>query len=466
MRSSTESRAVSINTGTRCPERRSSRQTSNPFFPGIITSRIIKSYELIAAWYSASSPFATTSTAYACSRSPLATKRAIRSSSSTSSSRNAFSPNTKSPIDPILRRICRTRTTRRAQRPFAATIHLHRKTMLAFRVHNANLVAVSKPLPKLRPGWALVRVRLAGICNTDSEILRGYHNFRGTPGHEFVGEVAGVRGLSAQQSKRWLGQRVTGEINVSCSAYGYRPVCEFCRRGLKTHCARRTVLGIVAHDGAFAEYLALPLQNLHRVPDSITDQQAVFVEPLAAACEILDQLKIQNFREAAVLGDGKLAQLIARVLRAKLPHVVMYGKHQSKLALARRAGVKTKRVRGNSSDAKQIKQSYRLVVEATGSPSGLALAQQITEPRGTLILKSTFHGTAPVETWPIVVKEITVVGSRCGPFAKAISLLRSRKVDPTPLITRTFPLSAAPEAIRFAQTSNAVKVLLRPSAKQ
>ena len=335
--------------------------------------------------------------------------------------------------------------------------------MLAFRVHNANLVAVSKPLPKLRPGWALVRVRLAGICNTDSEILRGYHNFRGTPGHEFVGEVAGVRGLSAQQSKRWLGQRVTGEINVSCSAYGYRPVCEFCRRGLKTHCARRTVLGIVAHDGAFAEYLALPLQNLHRVPDSITDQQAVFVEPLAAACEILDQLKIKDFRKAAVLGDGKLAQLIARVLRAKLPHVVMYGKHQSKLALARRAGVKTKRVRGNSSDAKQIKQSYRLVVEATGSPSGLAFAQQITEPRGTLILKSTFHGAAPVETWPIVVKEITVIGSRCGHFAKAIALLRSRGVDPTPLITRTFPLSKAPAAIQFAQKSNVMKVLLRPS---
>jgi alcohol dehydrogenase len=334
--------------------------------------------------------------------------------------------------------------------------------MLAFRVHNANLVAVSKPLPRLLPGWALVRVRLAGICNTDIEILRGYHNFRGTPGHEFVGEVAGVRGLSAQQRKRWLGQRVTGEINVSCAAYGYRHVCKFCRRGLKTHCARRTVLGIVAHDGAFAEYLALPIGNLHAIPDSITDQQAVFVEPLAAAYEILDQLKIENFREAAVLGDGKLAQLIARVLRTRLPHVMMYGKHERKLALARHAGVKTKGVRGNSSDAKQIKQSYRLVVEATGSPSGLAFAQQITEPRGTLVLKSTFHGAAPVETWPIVVKEITVVGSRCGPFAKAIALLRSRKVDPTPLITRTFPLSEAPAAIQFAQKSGVMKILLKP----
>jgi alcohol dehydrogenase len=334
--------------------------------------------------------------------------------------------------------------------------------MLAFRVHHANLVAVSKPLPKLRPGWALIRVRLAGICNTDIEILRGYHHFRGTLGHEFVGKVADVRGLSAHQRKRWLGQRVTGEINVSCAAYGYRPVCSFCRRGLNTHCARRTVLGIVAHDGAFAEYLALPLQNLHRVPDSVTDQQAVFVEPLAAACEILDQLKIENFREAAVLGDGKLAQLVARVLRTKLTHVVMYGKHESKLALARRAGLKTKRVRGNSSDAKRIKQSYRLVVEATGSPGGLAFALQIAEPRGTLILKSTFHGATPVETWPIVVKEITVIGSRCGPFAKAIALLRSRKIDPTPLITRTFPLSEAPAAIQFAQKRGVMKILLKP----
>jgi alcohol dehydrogenase len=339
-------------------------------------------------------------------------------------------------------------------------------TMLAFRVHNKNLVAVSKPLPKLRPGWALIRVRLAGICNTDIEILRGYHSFRGTPGHEFVGEVAEIRGLSLQQSKGWLGQRVTGEINVSCAAYGYRPVCAFCRRGLKTHCARRTVLGIVAHDGAFAEYLALPLGNLHAVPDSISDDQAVFVEPLAAACEILGQIKIENFSEAAVLGDGKLAQLIARVLRTKLQNVAMYGKHEKKLVLARLAGVKTKRIRGNASDVKRIPENYPLVVEATGSPTGLTLAQQITEPRGTVILKSTFHGAAPVETWPIVVKEITVIGSRCGPFAKAIALLRSREVDPTPLITRTFPMSATPEAIRFAQQSNAMKVLLRPSAKQ
>src|SRR5580700_9377957 len=205
--------------------------------------------------------------------------------------------------------------------------------MLAFITKNHALTAVRKPLPTLRRGWALVRVRLAGICNTDLEILRGYHDFRGTPGHEFVGEVTEIRGASASERARWIGRRVTGEINISCSAYGYRPVCQFCRRGLKTHCARRTVLGIVNHDGAFAEYLALPLENLHRVPDSIGDEQAVFVEPLAAACEILDQVNVRKFRAAAVLGDGKLAQLIARVLKTEIPRVVMYGKHDKKLEM-------------------------------------------------------------------------------------------------------------------------------------
>lgn len=333
--------------------------------------------------------------------------------------------------------------------------------MLAFRVAKGKLRSTAKPLPKLRPGWALVRVRLAGICNTDVEILRGYHNFRGTPGHEFVGEVAEAEGVSASERKKWVGSRVCGEINVTCSAYGFRPRCEFCRRGLKTHCARRTVLGIVAHDGAFAEYLALPLENLHVVPNSVSDEQAVFVEPLAAACEILEQVDAKKFHAAAVLGDGKLAHLIARVLRTEIPRVVMYGKHEKKLALARRAGIQTKRVRGDARDLRRAKESYALLVEATGSPSGLALAQQMTEPRGTLVLKSTFHGATPVETWPIVVKELNVVGSRCGPFHKAIAMLRSGKVDPRSLITRSFPLAKAAKAIVFAQRAGVMKVLLK-----
>ncbi len=333
--------------------------------------------------------------------------------------------------------------------------------MLAFSVSHGRLKHAAKPLPELRPGWALIRVLLAGICNTDVEILRGYHAFRGTPGHEFVGEVAEVRGVSAAIKKKWLGRRVVGEINVSCSAYGYLPACSFCRRGLKTHCARRSVLGIVGHDGAFAEYLALPLENLHGLPDSISDEQAVFAEPLAAACEILEQVDAKSHREAAVLGDGKLAQLIALVLRTAVHRIVLYGKHEKKLALARHAGIATKKVRGDASDPKRMKESYGLLVEATGSPTGFALAQHMTEPRGTLVLKSTFHGAAPIETWPIVVKELTVVGSRCGPFVKAIALLRDGKVDPTWLITRRFPLKEASAAIRFAQKAGVMKVLLK-----
>jgi alcohol dehydrogenase len=230
---------------------------------------------------------------------------------------------------------------------------------------------------------------------------------------------------------------------------------------LKTHCARRTVLGIVNHDGAFAEYFALPLENLHVVPEGVIDEQAVFVEPLAAACEILEQVDTKQFREAAVLGDGKLAQLIALVLRTAVRRVVMYGKHEKKLALARQAGIPTKRVRGDAGDLKRVKENFGLLVEATGSPSGLALALHMTEPRGILVLKSTFHGAAPVETWPIVVKEITVMGSRCGPFAKAMALLKSGAVDPTMLITRSFPLDKATTAIGYAQERGVMKVVLK-----
>jgi threonine dehydrogenase-like Zn-dependent dehydrogenase len=332
--------------------------------------------------------------------------------------------------------------------------------MLGFQISKKRLVSSQVAMPRVPRGWALIRMRTAGICNTDLEILRGYHDFHGIPGHEFVGEVVAVNGVSPRVEMRWLGKRVAGEINISCSGLRHKPICEFCRRGLKTHCARRTVMGIIGQDGAFAEYLTLPLENLHLIPPAITDEKAVFIEPLAAACRILEQLKIKQFPAAAVLGDGKLAQLIALVLHAAGCKVTMYGKHESKLSLARRAGIKTQRVRGDERDLCRVRKPYRLVVEATGSPTGLRLAQQMTEPRGTLLLKSTFHGTAPVETWPIVVKEITVIGSRCGPFAEAISLLRSGKVDPTALISRTFPLKDAPAAIAHAQKRGVMKVLL------
>jgi threonine dehydrogenase-like Zn-dependent dehydrogenase len=336
--------------------------------------------------------------------------------------------------------------------------------MLAFTIGNHALIATGKRPPRLRRDWAIVRVRLAGICNTDVEILRGYHNFRGTPGHEFVGEVVDVRGVGSHEKKSWLGRRVAGEINIACAALGFRRRCEFCRRGLKTHCSRRKVLGIVAHDGAFAEFLTLPLENLHAIPNTVTDEEAVFIEPLAAACEILAQIRVSTFQSAAVLGDGKLAQLIAMVLGSTGSPVVMFGKYSEKLALARRNGIKTSLVRGDKTNLQRsaTKQRFPLVVEATGSPAGLALGIALTEPRGTLVLKSTFHGAAPIESWPIVVNEITMLGSRCGPFAKAIALLRAKLVDPRPLITRTCPLSEASKAMKFAQQKGVLKVLLKP----
>jgi alcohol dehydrogenase len=328
--------------------------------------------------------------------------------------------------------------------------------MLAAAIRRNHLTLVQKPLPQLRTGWALVRVRLAGICNTDIEILRGYHNFHGVLGHEFVGEVVRVAGA---RDKHWAGRRVVGEINLACSGLGFRKLCSYCRRRIPTHCTRRRVLGILGHDGAFAEYLALPLVNLHRVPASIPDEAAVFTEPLAAACEILEQVNVREHREAAVLGDGKLAQLIALVLRAAGLRVAMIGKHASKLRLARLAHITT--MKSNSASARR-ENSFTLVVEATGSPSGLALAQRITAPRGRLVLKSTFHGAADVETWPIVVKELTIIGSRCGPFPRALEFLRSRKVNPRLLISRVFSLEDAAKAVRYAQQPGVMKVLLRP----
>lgn len=329
--------------------------------------------------------------------------------------------------------------------------------MLAAIPRAGRLALIRKPLPRLRPGWALVRVRLAGICNTDVEILRGYHNFRGIPGHEFVGEVMRVAG---REETAWIGRRVVGEINIACAGLGFGSLCRFCRRAIPTHCERRQVLGIVAQDGAFAEFLALPLVNLHRVPHDIPDEAAVFTEPLAAACEILEQVDISRHREAAVLGDGKLAQLIARVLSVSGTRAVMIGKHANKLRLARHAKIAT--LASGGREARRADR-FSLVVEATGSPSGLALAQQITEPQGTLVLKSTFHGAAQVETWPLVVKEVTAVGSRCGPFSAALRLLASGRVNPQPLVSRVFPLAKAPAAMHYARQPGVMKVLLRIS---
>jgi alcohol dehydrogenase len=337
--------------------------------------------------------------------------------------------------------------------------------MLSTRIEQKRLIVIRKPLPRLRPGWALVRVRLAGICNTDLELLRGYHDFQGTPGHEFVGEVMACGGGGAARERaetRWMGRRVVGEINITCRGLGLLPLCPFCRRGLPTHCARRRALGILRHDGAFAEYLTLPLVNLHRLPDSVTDERAVFTEPLAAACQILEQVPaMARGASVAVLGEGKLGQLIVRVLAAAGARVTLYGRSREKLAIAAGPGIATvyRPARAEASAARGVRR-FPFVVDATGLAEGLAQAIRMTEPRGTLVLKSTVHGAARVETWPIVVEEQTVIGSRCGPFARALDLLRTGRVDPLPLISRVFPLRDAPAAIREARAPGVLKVLL------
>lgn len=287
----------------------------------------------------------------------------------------------------------------------------------------------------------------AGICNTDLELQRGYYEFSGIPGHEFVGVVVEADRQSL------LGQRVAGEINLACGH------CHFCAIGLGRHCPNRTVLGIVKQPGAFAEYLLLPEANLHPVPDEIATEQAVFIEPLAAACEILDQVQIPAQEQVAVLGDGKLGLLIAQVLLRHGAQVTLYGRHQEKLRLAHNAGIQTTA----SQDLPRAR--FQFVVDATGSPGGLRQAVSMVRPRGTVILKSTIHGEVPVDTAPIIVNEVTLIGSRCGRFEPAIELLHTRRIDVTSMIAAEYPLERAPEAFAEAARSGVLKVLLRNAAE-
>jgi alcohol dehydrogenase len=259
-------------------------------------------------------------------------------------------------------------------------------------------------VPRVPEGFARIRLLAGGICSTDLELQRGYYGFSGTPGHEFVGEVVAVSDASGHA--KWIGKRVVGEINLACGA------CDWCRRGLGRHCPIRAVLGIVKHPGAFREFLTLPVRNLHAVPDAISTRQAVFVEPLAAACEILDQVKIPRGDRVAVLGDGKLGLLIAQVLTAHGARVHLLGKHRGKMKIAERAGASAEKV-----PRKLPRAAYRWVVDATGSPAGLRAAITMCEPRGTVIMKSTVHGLVEIDTAPVIVDEITLVGSRCGRLA-------------------------------------------------
>jgi threonine dehydrogenase-like Zn-dependent dehydrogenase len=315
--------------------------------------------------------------------------------------------------------------------------------MLAVYLDKGRVEMRRFPVPRRPLGHALIRLLCGGICNTDLELQRGYYGFRGIPGHEFVGEV-----IEAESSSL-IGKRVVGEINLVCG------VCAFCAKGLGRHCLRRTVLGIVKQPGAFREFLTLPEVNLHVVPREIATETAVFTEPVAAAREILDQVRIPKGERVAVLGDGKLGLLISQVFAASELRVHQFGRHRNKLRIAERAGVHTEIAKSKLPVAE-----FDWVVEATGSAEGLQQAISMTRPRGTLILKSTVHGVVPIDTAKVIVNEITMVGSRCGRFQPALKLLRSGKIHVDEMISDRFPLAGAVQAFQRASDKGVLKVLL------
>lgn len=301
-----------------------------------------------------------------------------------------------------------------------------------------------KPIPK--QGEALIKITLAGVCNTDYEITKGYMGYKGILGHEFVGVVESVNG----EDKSLVGKRVVGEINNGCEA------CEMCHKGLQRHCSNRQTLGIWQKDGCFAEYLSWPIKDLLEVPENVTNEQAVFVEPLAAGLEILEQLHIQPIEKVVILGDGKLGLTTALALNASNIDVLLVGKHQNKLDIAKKQGVQTKLL----SDL-EIKKEWDFVVEATGSISGFEMALNLTKPRGTLVLKSTVAASKEFNLAPIVIDEIRVQGSRCGRFAPALRLLDSKKVNFAPLISGIYNVDKAIEAFEKNKEKDTLKVLIK-----
>jgi threonine dehydrogenase-like Zn-dependent dehydrogenase len=300
-----------------------------------------------------------------------------------------------------------------------------------------------RPDPEASAGTSVVRVHLAGVCNTDIEIARGYMGFRGVLGHEFVGTVE-----SGPDALR--GRRVVGEINFACGQ------CDACRGGLERHCPARTVMGIQGADGAFAERVAVPVANLHAVPDGVADETAVFVEPLAAAFEILEQVHLLPGMRCTVLGDGKLGLLVAQVLRHAGTRVRAVGRHAEKLEMLARHDIETVL----AGDFEPESERADLVVEATGTSRGLEAALAATRPRGTVILKSTVAERSGIDLAPLVIHEIQLLGSRCGPFAPALRALESREIEVAPLLSDRVPLARADEALRLARQPGAMKVLV------
>jgi threonine dehydrogenase-like Zn-dependent dehydrogenase len=312
--------------------------------------------------------------------------------------------------------------------------------------------------PELQPGEALIRVLQAGICNTDLEIIRGYMHFQGVLGHEFVGIVESVHeGPGATSPTYLIGKRVVGEINAAC----HRPDCFYCQQNMPTHCPNRSTLGILNRDGAFAEYLTLPTANLHLVPDNVSDEEAVFVEPLAANFEMLEQIHLKPTDSVVILGDGKMGQLAAQVFTLVGCEVMMVGKHVEKLALAEKHNVRTYVLDDATSFALENRRRVDLVVECSGSAQGLGLALRIARPRGTVILKSTVADQSTLNLTPIVIDEIRVQGSRCGPFAPAIRALSQRMVDVRPLISARYSLDDGVAAFEHAAKPGVLKVLVR-----
>jgi alcohol dehydrogenase len=314
--------------------------------------------------------------------------------------------------------------------------------MLAVHLENGAVDTRQIDRPQRPEGFALLRLLVGGICNTDLELQRGYYGFTGTPGHEFVAEVVDA------DARQLIGRRVAGEINLACTK------CEWCRRGLGRHCPNRTVLGIVRHPGAFQEFFTLPERNLHVLPEDLPLERAVFLEPLAAACEILDQVEMPARAPVAVLGDGKLGLLIAMLLQAHGYRVHQFGRHASKLAIAGRSGVATEIA------ATLPTAAYDWVVDATGSAEGLRSAAALTRPRGTVILKSTVHGAVPIDTAPMIVNEITLVGSRCGRMEAALPWIANPAIRLEEMLSDRFSLTDAPQAFARAAAPGVLKVLL------
>ena len=310
----------------------------------------------------------------------------------------------------------------------------------------ADACAGGAPLPS---GEALIRPLLAGVCSTDLEICRGYMGFTGVLGHEFVGIVEQVAEDVSPRAKELVGKRVVGTINCVCGK------CDMCTGGLSNHCRRRTVLGIAGRDGCFAERFMLPAVNLLPVPDSVDDDRAVFTEPLAAACAIMHQLRVEGRPLVTVLGDGRLGLLVAQVMARLNATVRVVGKHPEKLARCERWGIKHRLVSDITPRADQD-----IVVDCTGSSSGLELAMAMVRPRGRLVLKTTVADGTPVNLAPLVINEIQLIGSRCGPFPDALSLLASEAVDVVSLISRRVKLANAAEALRLAKQSDVIKVLI------